>query len=236
MTHNVLLNNVDHKDLRISTRRAAELGDAVMSAITFATEFRNLQAHYPIVFHKSPDGASFVPLALMGFEEGHNLFLGPNGWDANYLPLTIEREPFLIGRADAELVVHVDLDSPRIGAADDQAVFLPHGGATEFLQRINSVLLAIHEGLQGTPSFIAALLEHQLLEPFVFDIELNDGSTHRLEGFYTIHEERLAQLDGAALERLSRDGHLQAIYMAVASLSNLRALVERRTRLHALDC
>ena len=235
MSHNVLLNNIDHKDLRISTRRAAGLGDDVMSAITFPAEFRNLQAHYPIVFQKSPDGVSFSPLALLGFEEGSNLFLGPNGWDASYLPLAIERQPFLIGQADGELVVHVDLDSPRITAADGQAVFLQHGGTTEYLERINSVLLAIHEGLQSTPSFIAGLMEHQLLEPFVFEVELEDGSTHRLAGLYTIHEERLSQLNGAALERLSRSGYLQAIYMAVASMSNLRALVERRSRLHALS-
>jgi hypothetical protein len=231
MTHTVLLNNVDHQALRVILRRSAEFGDAVMSAVTFPAEFRSLQAHYPIVFRKLPEGTSFEPVALFGFEAGQNLFLGPQGWDAPCLPLAIERLPFYIGMEGDELLVHIDMDSPRISSTDGEAVFLPHGGNSELLERMNSVLLAIHQGLQGTPAFIAALLEQDLLEPFVFEVQRAGGATTRLSGYYTIHEERLQALGGAALERLSRAGHLQAAYMAVASLSQLRALIERQDRL-----
>jgi hypothetical protein len=62
----------------------------------------------------------------------------------------------------------------------------------------------------------------------VADIELDDGSQNRLAGFYTIHEERLAALDGAALERLNKAHYLPAIYMQIASLSNFRALIDRK--------
>lgn len=233
MTHTVLLNNVDHKDLRIITDRSTRYGDDVMSAITFPSEFRSLQAHYPIVFQKAADGSTFQPMALFGFQEQENLFLGDTGWDATYVPLVIERQPFYIGVSGEELMVHVDLDSPRISSTNGEAVFLTHGGSTEFLERMNSVLLAIHQGLQRTPSFIAALLAHDLLESFVCDIELNDGSQNRLAGFYTINEERLNGLGGLALEQLNQAGHLQAIYMVIASLSNFRALIERKNRLHA---
>jgi SapC len=235
MTHTVLLNNVDHKDLRIITTRAAEYGDDVMFAVTFPAEFRNLQAHYPIVFRKAPDGTTFEPIALLGLQEGQNLFLDGRGWDAHYLPLAIERLPFYIGMAGDERVVHVDLESPRIGTTEGEAVFLPHGGSTAFLERMTSVLLAIHEGLQGTPAFIAALLAHDLLEPFVFDVEWVDGARSRLSGFYTIDEERLQALSGGALEQLSRAGHLQAAFMAIASLSQLRALIERLEKAHARE-
>lgn len=233
MPHTVLLNNVDHKDLRIITTRGAEYGDDQMFAVTFPAEFRNLQAHYPIVFRKSPDGTGFEPVALLGLQEGQNLFLRRGGWDAAYLPLAIERLPFFIGRADEELVVHVDMESPRISATEGEAVFLTHGGSTDFLERTTSVLLAIHQGLQSTPAFVAALLEHDLLEPFEFDVERADGARSRLSGFYTIHEERLGALGGGALERLSRAGHLQAAYMAIASLSQFRALVQRLEQLDA---
>lgn len=224
----VLLNNVDHHNLRVLIERGAAYGDNVMLAHTFAAEFRNLQAHYPIVFQKSAQG-SFHPVALLGFQEGQNLFLNANGWDAHYLPLTIEREPFLIGKQGDELMVHVDLGSPRIGhGSEGQALFLPHGGSSEHLERMTSVLLAIHEGLQGTPAFVEALLAHDLLESFVLDLEGPDGSVNRLAGFYTVNEERLAQLNGEQLHSLHQAGYLQAVYMALASLSNLRALIERQ--------
>ena len=35
MANNVLLNNIDHRDLRVITTRAADYGDDVMFAITF---------------------------------------------------------------------------------------------------------------------------------------------------------------------------------------------------------
>lgn len=235
MSKHVLLNNVDHKDLRIVTTRGAEYGDNVMLAATFPAEFRNLQAHYPIVFRKNAQG-QFEPVALLGFKEGQNLFLSQQGWDATYIPMTLERLPFLIGFShDRQPMMHIDLDHPRVSRTLGEPIFREHGGNTEFVERMSSLLLAIHNGLAATESFIGALLQHELLESFVLDIQLNDGSQNRLAGFYTIKEERLLDLNGAELERLNRAGHLQAIYMAIASLSHFRALIERVNKLNAGD-
>ena len=235
MTNHVLLNNVDHKDLRVITARSAQYGDDVMYAITFPSEFRNIQAHYPIVFRKNPQG-QFEPIALLGFQERQNLFLTQRGWDATYIPLTIERLPFLIGfSADQQPMVHVDLDSPRISRAEGEPIFREHGGNTEFLERTSSVLLAIHQGIAGVQPFVAALMEHELLESFVLDVQLANGSQNRLTGFYAINEERLLGLGGAVLERFNRAGYLQAIHMAIASLSQFRALIERMNKRNAGD-
>jgi len=235
MTKHVLLNNVEHKDLRVITRRAAQYGDDVMCALTFPAEFRSVQAHYPIFFRKAADSGQFQPFAMFGFRDGENLFLGEQGWDATYVPMAIERQPFLIGfqpgtGAERQMVVHVDLDSPRISRTDGERVFLEYGGVSEYLQRVNGILGAIHGGIESTPPFVAALLELDLLESFALDIRLADGTDHRVAGFYTINEERLAALDGAQLERLNRAGHLLPVFMVIASLSNIRALVERKNR------
>ena len=233
MTNNVLLNNVDHKDLRVITARSAGYGDDVMSAITFPSEFRNIQAHYPIVFRKNAQG-QFEPIALLGFQERQNLFLTQRGWDATYIPLTIERLPFLIGfSADKQPMMHVDLDSPRISRTEGEPIFREHGGNTEFLERMLSVLLAIHQGIASVQPFVAALLEHELLESFVLDVQLANGSQNRLAGFYAINEERLQGLNGAVLERFNRSGYLQAIHMAIASMSQFRALIERMNKRNA---
>jgi len=227
MARHVLLNNVEHHGLRVDTTRSAALGDDLMLALTFPGEFRNVQAHYPIVFHKAVDGR-FQPVALFGFREGQNLFLQDSRWLAHYIPLAVERQPFLIGRDGAgEPVLHIDLDSPRIGTTSGEALFLEHGGTTEYLERMASVLQALHEGIAATPAFVDTLLKHNLLESFVLDVQLDDGVQHRLSGFYTIHEERLRALDGEALRDMHRAGHLEAAYMAIASLSNLRQLIER---------
>lgn len=233
MANPVLLNNIDHKDLRVITARGAAYGDDVMLALTFPAEFRDLQAHYPIVFRKGADGVSFEAYAMLGFEDGENLFLDGDVWDAPDLPLSIARQPFLIGLNDSAMMVHVDLDNPRVNASTGEPVFLPHGGNTEYLENISAMLATIDQGLQTMPAFVAALLEHKLLESFVLDVELNSGAQHRLSGFYTIHEERLQAVGAEALAAMNRNGYLQAIYMAIASMSKLRSLIERKNRRHA---
>lgn len=237
MPNHALLNNVDHKHLRVITARGAAYGDAVMSALTFPAEFRELQASYPIVFARSADGATFDALALFGFEHGENLYLeerdGVARWDAPAIPLSVERQPFLIGRGGDELSVHVDLDHPRVSSSEGEAVFLTYGGTSEYLERIASILRTLHDGLEAARGFSAALAELELLESFVLDVELDDGARHRLEGFYTINEERLAALAPEQLARLHGAGHLQPIYMALASLSQFRGLIDRRNRANA---
>ncbi|GJJ05157.1 peptidase [Duganella rhizosphaerae] len=233
MSNTVLLNNVDHKDLRVITRRGAQFGERQMSVVTFPAEFRDVQACYPIVFRKTTDGLGFEPIALFGFREEENLFLDGERWDAPYVPMMIERQPFMIGVNGSELMVHIDANSPRVSRTEGEPVFMPHGGNSEFLERASSMLLAIHQGLQQTPALLAALLQHELLESFVLDVELNDGSQNRLVGFYTINEDKLSALGADAVAALHQAGHLHSIYMVLASLSNFRMLIDRKNAAHA---
>lgn len=232
MTNAVLLNNLDHRDLRVITAHGAAYGDDVMSAATFPQEFRQLQAQYPIVFHRSGE-RSFQPLALLGLRLGENLFLDGARWDAPYIQLAIQRQPFLIGEQPDGPMVHVDLDSPRVSTTEGQLLFREHGGTTEFLDHISQVLRTLHDGLVASTAFVERALRYDLLEPFVFEATLNNGLECRLAGLYVVHEERLRALDDAALLELHRHGDLEPLYMAVASIAQLRHLLERMNRRHA---
>ena len=239
MTNHVLLNNVDHKDLKVITKRSAKYGDNVQGAITFFWEFRSIQADYPVFFRKSAETGDFTAIAVFGFEDQENLFLNDAGWDAGYIPLTVRREPFLIGfqqsgGAEKEPVIHVDMDSPRVSYSEGEPVFLAHGGISGYLEQANSVLNTINEGYAVHLLFVKELVEHDLLESLALDIELKDGSKNRLMGFYTINEETLAELDGEVLASLNEKGFLLPIYMALASLSNIRTLVDKKNALLGL--
>jgi SapC len=220
-----LLNNIQHQDLRVITRRGARWGDAVMSCPVIPDEFRSLQAHYPVVFQ--PDGnGSFLPVALFGLVEGENLFLDGDKWDADFIPLSMRRLPFSIGVAGDDLRVMVDMASPRVTRGPDgEALFLPQGGMSEFLEQSNSVLHTLHEGFQALPDYVSALVEHRLLESFVLDVERPDGTHGQLQGYHMIHEERLAALDAATIGLLHEADYLQPTYMAIASLSNLSRMI-----------
>jgi hypothetical protein len=234
MTHQVLLNNVEHRDLRIIRERGPRYGDDVMYALTFPGEFRSAQAHYPIVFARNPDG-QFMPLALFGFREKQNLFVKNGRWDAQYMPLSVERHSFYIGNSPNGKVIFLDLDSPRVSKTDGEPLFKEDGANAGFLDHMSRVLASLDEGIPATQPFMQALVEHDLIESFVFDIAFRDGGQRRFSGFYTVNEERVAKLDGAAVARLHERGYLQAIYMVIASLSNLRALVDRLGSLDPAD-
>lgn len=237
MTNFVLLNNVDHQDLKIITERSAKYGDDVMHAMTFPHEFRDVQAFYPILFQRDKDD-NFYPLALFGFEPKENLFLDDTGWHAPYVPAMIRREPFLIGfqeqkeRVGAEKarMLSLDMDHPRVNEEKGERLFQPLGGRTPYLEDAANLLEAIYQGYELNKRFADVLQEHDLLESVTFDIVLSDGSKNQLLGFYAINEEKLQQLPGETLERFSKEGFLMPIFMALASMTNIRTLIELRER------
>ena len=240
MTTFASLNKDTHGNLKVITQRAAQYGDDIMYAMTFALEFRDIQSCYPIFFYKDSETGEFHSAALFGFDHGQNLFLSDSGWDATYLPLLVRRQQFLIGFQPApELgegktkpVASIDMDNPRVSQTEGQAVF-SDGEPTDYLKHMMGSLEYIHRGFEHDKGFIAALLEHELLESFTLEISLKDDAKHQLQGFYTISEEKLYKLDGETLAKFNSQGYLQAIYMAVASHSRVRSLVDKRNALPA---
>jgi hypothetical protein len=229
-----LVNKEEHQDLRIDTRRSAELGDNVQLAMTFPNEFRNVQSSYPILFRKS--GEDFTPVALLGFEKDENLFLDESGWNASYIPAMIRKEPFLIGTQggsddeEATRVLSLDLDSPRVNKEQGEALFGVLGEMTEFLEGQAAMLESIYEGHRQNELFVKALLDQDLLEAVTFDITLKDGSRNSLLGFYTIAEEKIPELSGETLHLMNRNDMLMPLFMVLASSSNVRRLIELKNR------
>jgi len=229
MTRTVLLNNVDHRDLRLAPRQGPEFGDGVNQLLVFPTEFEEVQREYPIFFLKSADGA-FQAVALLGLDRDENLFLEGEAWQARYVPAVQARGPFSIAlqeREDGpEPMIHVDLDDPRIGTSDGLPLFLPQGGQSPLLDHVSAVLRTIYAGLEmGGPMF-AAFAELGLIEPVAVQVMLSDVESYDLSDYHAVSEDRLAALDGVSLERLNRAGFLRAAFLAAASLGNVRRLID----------
>ncbi len=239
MTNHVLLDNVTHRDLKINRQYGADQGDNVNVARVFPAEFIQLQMEYPLFFLKNAESGHFEALALLGFNDSENLYLTDDGWDARYVPMSIERQPFLIGYQEQDIdgvptqvpVVHLDSDHPSVSDSEGERVFLEQGGASLYLERINSVLMAIHEGHEANRSFSQLLVGLELIESLAVEIEFNDGSKQGLSGLYTINEEKLRALNANSLEVLHKKDHLRDIYMMLASIPNLSRLIARKNQL-----
>lgn len=235
MTNLALLNNVDHQDVRIITERSARYGDNVMYAMIFPHEFRDVQSCYPILFQKD-EKDQFFPLALFGFQQKENLFLDEHGWHADYVPAMIRRQPFLIGfqqtkQGDSTTrMMSLDMDHPRVSTEAGERLFQPLGGRTPYLEETANLLEAIYQGHEMNERFVAALAEHDLIESVTLDITLNDGSRNQLLGFHAINEEKMQELSGDTLEEFSRNGFLMPVFMVLASMTNIRTLINLKNR------
>ncbi len=238
MTNHVLLDNVNHRDLRVRQVFAPGEGYDVNVARVFPSEFVAIQRDYPMFFVKNSETGNFEAVALLGFENEENLFLGNPGWDADFIPLSIQRQPFLIGFQQQDVdgvpskvpVIHIDLDHPSVRTGDGEPLFLAQGGEAPHLERVASVLNAIHEGHEESDGFTRTLVGLELIESVKIDVEFVDGSKKSLAGLFKVNEERLAGLSGNALEVLNTAGHLQSVFLMLASLSSMSRLIDRKNR------
>ena len=233
MNNFALLNNVDHADVKIITERSARYRDDIMKALVFPFEFRDVQACYPILFQQDGSGGHF-PLALFGFREGENLFLGESGWQAPYIPAMVRREPFLIGYQDSGAqggtertrVLSIDMDHPRVNTERGEPLFQPLGGRTPYLESAADLLETIYAGIDHNRTFTEALREHGLLESMTLEIELRDGSRNQLLGFHCLDEGKVRELPAQALGEFNERGYLMPLFMVLASMANIPRLVE----------
>ncbi|MGC1523852.1 MAG: SapC family protein [Steroidobacteraceae bacterium] len=238
MVNRVVLNNQVHRDVRIAATRPTPENAEVNSVSVVPREFPRLLAHYPIFYTKNPESGRFEPSALLGFQPKENLFFVNGRWDAAYVPLHIQRQPFSLITRRAEnadgkpptLDVALDLGQ-TVQGQEGERLFLEDGEPTKFLQGITSMLSALVEGAKETYAFTGRLAELDLIEPVRLDIEFVNGGETKLQGLYWIAAAALKALPAAQLAEL-RDGEfLEWMYFQMASLSQVSGLVARKNRL-----
>jgi len=230
MTGPVLLNNVDHADVRVRLGHGAAFGDAVNQIELLPTEFEAAQRDYPIVLRRSGENG-WRAFALLGLDASENLFLDGDGWRARYVPALAQRGPFSIGvpREGGEPMIHVDLDHPRISRSDGEPLFRDHGGNAPYLDHVARVLQVIYAGAEVAPAMFAAFEAAGLIAPVTLEIELPAGRKYRVPDCHTIDLAALARLDGAALASLNARDFLRPAVWLSSSLGNVARLIELKT-------
>lgn len=236
MSQHEMLDNQSHGSLKVARRFVPGCGFDLNVARVYPMELSVVQRDYPVFLLKNPDSGDFETVALLGFDEGENLYLGGDRWLADYIPLTIERQPFLIGFQEQEIdgvpeqvpVVHVDMAHPSISSDEGVDVFLPEGGETEYLQYISRVLKTINDGQQASREFSQMLVGLELVESVELNVEFHGGVKTSLKGLFTVNEERLRDLSADALGTLHKSRGLQNIYMMLASMTGVSRLIDRK--------
>ena len=231
MTTVARLDNVQHAGLRLRRGHGARFAEAVNQVAVFASEFAQVQREYPILFARTPEGA-LQAVAILGFDRDENLFLDGERWEAGYVPALLRRRPFTIGAENGEPVVCIDLADPRVAGEgeDGDPVFKAHGGNAPALEAALDALRALQAGSAIAPAMTALFDDLGLVEPVRLQVQFDEHTGVDFDGYLAVVPEKIAGLEGAALERLNKAGLLDAAVFAAASLGTMQRLIARKRR------
>lgn len=243
MDNLVEVNSEVHKNLRINPGKAEIHGANLRLIPAVVPEFTNLAVQYPIVLVKNGDTGQFVFSAMLGFEEQENLFWQNEQWDGLYIPLQIQRQPFFLGvndnqssqaNQDANYAVCIDSNSPMITDFSDsnsEPLFAENGAESDYFLRSKQSLIQLFQGEVQNENLLTLLNKFELLQPLSVEVTFINEQRTRLNGLYTIDQEKLANLPDECLIELHKNELLQPIYTMIASLGQIYALIERKNAL-----
>ena len=224
------LNSAAHRNVRVNQQQVLAQAAQLNMVPVVLGEFLKLCVQYPIVLTKNGATGQFTCVALFGFDKTENLFWKDDRWDAIYVPLQIGRQPFFLGN---EAVVCIDSQHPAVQQANGEALFDEQGAETAYLQQAKQMLAALLDGQERTNQFIRKLLALELLRPMRLEIEFANRGKQRIEGLYTVDEERLKTLAAETIAELHSLEYLAPIYTMLASLGHIYSLVQRKNQLLA---
>ena len=238
MSNHHILDNIIHRDIKIIKDSGIDLDETQSYSKLYLSEVEQAQPSYPIFFRKNTQTGQFEMICLFGLSVQENLYLDDNKWDASYIPLSIQKGPFLIGYSEensgenssADPIIYIDMGSPRVTTKKGESVFISNGKPSAYLENISSILLTIHQGRIATQSFIETLLKNDLMESVNINIKLDDASNIELANLYTIHQENVANLKDSQLMQFHQQGHLKSVHFIQASMSNMNSLIDKKNK------
>ncbi len=225
------LSSNTHGDYKARQRdKAPQLATTHAVPIT-VDEFVSVQRYFPIVF---ASGESPVPLALMGLNEGVNVFFDAEGMPLGetYIPAYIRRYPYMLARLSPEaeeLSLCFDPTSDLIGAFEDGDPLFEDGKPSETTNNILKFCEEFEMSAQRTALFVKELQEADLLMDGEVTIQPSDSEQPFVyRGFQMIDETKLQELRGDELRKMNQSGLLALIYAHLFSLPLIRDVFSRQ--------
>lgn len=222
----VPLDKEKHKDVKVAVDNAFAFAKNTHLAAASIREFAQLASTMPIVFIQDPKSQNHHAVAMLGVEQGQNLFLQGERWQGPHVPMNILRYPFDVRPDGEKLGVYIDENSPLI-KEDGLALFSENGEeASDFLKNRQQLLSDLANSEMMTQRFVKKLVELDLLEPVQIRVLYVDGSQRNVTGMFSINEKKLVELADDVVLDLHKSGFLGAAYATMMSVAQLNRLVE----------
>lgn len=221
----VPLDKEKHKDMKVAVKTPFKYAANTHLAAASIKEFAQLASCMPVVFIQDPKSERYHVVAMLGMEQGQNLYVEDDKWLAPHVPMNIMRYPFDVRPDGDKLGLYIDENSELIND-DGQALFTEAGEATELLKNRQQFLADLANSEMMTQNFVKKVTELDLLDPFQIRLAYSDGKQRNVTGMMSINEKKLLELDDAQIVELHKAGFLGAIYAMMMSLGQLNRLVD----------
>ena len=226
----VPLSSQFHPNHGLKRRDDVEFTNATHAIPVTVDEFAVVQRHYPIVFGLGDNPA---PLALLGLNEGQNLFVDAAGkWqEGAYVPAFVRRYPFMLAKLqpDSEELSLCFDDSSGIVVADGPEKLFEGTEPSEVTKGILGFCEQFEQAVFRTRGFMEELAKLDLLidgEVTIQQGDMKEPAVYR--GFRMVAEEKLQNIRGDQARKMVQNGMLGLIYAHLFSLSQIAGLFEKQ--------
>ena len=229
------LSSETHADFKMKAQDKAPFLAGQHAIPITVDEFPLVQRYMPIVFSVGDDA---IPLALMGLNEGVNVFVSDEGKlteDTFYVPAYVRRYPFMLAklRPEAqELSLCFDPTADALGNIEDGEPLFTDGQPSEMTKGILQFNESFEQAGQRTHNFMKELRELELLMDGEVSIQ-PDGNAQPFiyRGFQMVNEEKLSDMRGDQLRKIVKSGMLPLLYAHLFSLGLMRDVFARQVQL-----
>lgn len=219
-----------HREQAVLLNRDYRFALAQNVAAIATREFAMAAPHMPILFARRGEGVS--PVVVLGLVEGQNALVSDGGeWQGGYIPAALRLHPFAIVRvAGGDGRAMLGVTGRALVAAGTEGS-LPIVGAdgklSPEIENTQKFAADVGRAAALTQTFCQRLQSLDLLAPLRIQARAQGGRVFNVNGFLTISRERLAALDPGTLHALMQEGFLEAVWLQLLSLRQLRNLAER---------
>jgi hypothetical protein len=228
------LNNRDHGKCRARTLDRAPWIVGQHAIPLTVDEFSLAHRHFPIVFSM---GESPVPLALMGLNEGVNVFFDDDGvaLEDFYIPAYVRRYPFMLARLDPNSQTMSLCFDPLSGLVEEGDEGNPLFDGEQPSQTTNELLdfcQKFEEAGIRTQQFMDEIKAADLLMDGEVAIARPEDpdKPYVYRGFQMINQEKLVEVRGDKLRSWNQSGLLPLIYAHMFSLDIMRIVFGKQVQ------
>ncbi len=224
------LNSQQHANWKTRSTDKATWLVGVNSIPLTVEEFPQAQRNFPIIF---TSGDNPIPLALMGMNEGINVFVDEDGTlnTQVYVPAYARRYPFMLAklRPEAEeLSLCVDPSSDLVGEIEEGEPLFSGSEPTDTTKNMLKFCENFEVAGNKTANFMAELKKHDLLMDGELNIDTGNNQPFNYRGFQMIDENKLREVRGDVLRQWNQNGMLPLIYAHLFSLELVRDIFGRQ--------